>query len=157
MTEQLKTSPPRPSEVTVNSDWLTTVEAVAGLIVCSLLLIGEIRHFVWGHFAQPAQVRRDFFGIFNEVLRAIACVLAFVLAFEFRKKPLKVACFLGGLSLAAGSLLGFIHITSGTLHAVAMATSVMRQVTLVLFLVAIAQWFKSVIRKAPTEPAGGAS
>jgi hypothetical protein len=156
MTEELKTSSSRSSEVIVNSDWLTTVGTVVGFVVCSWLLIGEIRHFAWGHFPQPVPVRRDFFGILNEVYKVIACILAFALTFEFQKKLLKVACLLGGLSFAVGSLLGFLHISSSAFHAVAMARSVMWQVALVFFLVAIAQWLRSVVKPvSPSGPPGG--
>jgi len=157
MTEQLKTSPPRPSEVTVNSDWLTTVWAVLGLIGCFLLLVSSIGHLMWGHLVLPRPARRDLFGILNEVYKVFACILAFVLAFEFREKSLKFGCVLGGLSLVISSLLGLLHMSSRAFHTLAIARSAMWQVALILFLVAIAQWLRSVVRKAPTEPAGGAS
>jgi heme/copper-type cytochrome/quinol oxidase subunit 4 len=157
MNDESKTLPLSKSEIIIKSDWLTTVGAVLGGIAYSLLLVSEIRHFVWGHFVPPGPVRRDLFGIINEVYRVFACILAFVLAFEFRKKSLKVGCILGGLSLAASSLLSFLHMSPRTFHTVAMVRSVVWQVVLVLFLVAIVQWLRSVVRKAPTEPAGGAS
>jgi len=158
MNEEEKTPPSSWGEITVDSDWLTTAGAALLFIVCSLLLVREIWHFAWGHFAQPAQVRRDFFGILNEVYKIIASILAFVLAFEIREKSAKVGCFLGGLSLAASSLLSFLRVSSCAFHTAAMARSVVWQVALVLFLVAIAQWLKSVVRRVPpTEPPGGES
>jgi len=157
MNDAPKMLPLRKSEIIVESDWLTTVEAVLGGIVCSLLLVSEIRHFMWGHFAPPAVVHRDFFHILNDVCRVIACAFAFVLAFEFRRKLLKVGCFLGGLSLAASSLLSFLHMSPRAFHTMAMARSVVWQVVLVILLVVIAQWLKSVARKAPAESPGGES
>jgi len=158
MTEEAKTPPSSWGEITVDSDWLTTLGAIALLVACCLLLVSEIRHFVWGHFAQPAQARRDFFGILNEVYKIIASILAFVLAFEIREKSAKVGCLLGGLSLASSSLLSFLHVSSRAFPTAAMARSVVRQVALVLFLVAIARWLKSVVGRAPrTGPPGGES
>jgi len=158
MTSAPETPPLRKSEIIVESDWLTTVWAVLGLVVFFLLLLSSVRHLVWGQFVSPRPVRWDLFGILNEVCRAAASILAFVMAFEFREKPLKVGCFLGGLSLAASSLLSFLHLSPRASHTAAVAGSVVWQVVLVLFLVATAQWLKSVvIRAPPTEPPGGES
>jgi len=157
MTAEPKTSTLRSSEIIVDSDWLSTAGAVLGLVMCSLLLVRETRHFVWGHFVQPP-VRRDFFGILNNVYKVIACIFGFALAFEFRKKLLKVACVLTSLCIAVSGLLSFLHVSPSTFHMVAMARSAMWQVALVLFLVVIAQWFRSVIRRvSPPGPPGGES
>ena len=157
MTAEPGTPPLRKSEIIIWSDWLTTAGAVLGFGGCLFLLISSMRHLVWGQLVPPRPVRQDLFGILNQVYGVVACILAFVLAFEFREKSLKAACFLAGLSLVASSLLSFFHPSPRIFRTMAIARSVMWQFALVLFLLAIGRWFRSVVRRAPAEQARGAT
>jgi hypothetical protein len=152
MNEEHKTQAESQSKITAKSDWMTAIGAVVAFAGCCLLLKREIKHFVSGHFVQSTHISRDYFGIPTGVFLIICSILGFSLAFGFSKKPVKVACFLMGINFAVGSVMGFFHLSPGTFYAMAMISSVARQIAVVIALVVIAQWLKSAIKRAsPSE------
>ena len=143
-------------EVTIESDWLTTLGAALLLILCGLLLSREIAHVMWGHFVGPMHLQRSFWSIFSKAFELIVAIYCFMFAFKFPRKSLKVASVLMGTNFAGYFVLSCFHISSSVRHIAAVSGSVMRQIALAIFCVAIAQWLKSVVRwDSPSETCGG--
>lgn len=146
MTEDARTENRRIGEIVVDSDWGTTLEVATLFIICALLLMSEIRKFIWGHFAIPKPFHPSFFAIFNEVFEIVVVVYLFMFAFKAQTIALKFAFVLIGIPFVSARMLSFIHSSPPTYHAVAISNSVMRQIALTIFCVAIAEWFRSVVR-----------
>ncbi|SPF33687.1 membrane hypothetical protein [Candidatus Sulfotelmatobacter kueseliae] len=147
---------PRIGQITVESDWITTLEVGALFVVCGLLLAGEIHNVLYGQIAGEHPVHRDFLSILIKVFTPIAAAYCFMLAFRFPKTSVRTAFLLVGADLVRSAVLSVFHVPSVARHAAVIAGSAARQIALAIFLVAIAQWFKSVVHWAPpSEPQGG--
>jgi len=155
---QPKNRSPRIWEITVDSDWFTTLGAAALFVVSGLLLVREIGHFTWGRFSFPVALHRSFWSIWNKVFEAIAAILCFMFAFEFPRKSVKIASVLMGINLAGFVLLSCFRISPSVRHIAAVSGSALRQIALTTLCVALAQWLRSVIRWGrPSELPGGES
>ncbi|MGO9083882.1 MAG: hypothetical protein ACLQBK_01535 [Candidatus Sulfotelmatobacter sp.] len=142
--------------ITVESDWLTTIELGLLFVMLCLLFVRDIRDFIWGHFAGPVHIQMNYWSISNKVFAGIAAIYCFIFAFTFTRKPVKIACALMAIKLAGFALLSCFSISLSMRHTVAVSGLIVSQIALVIFLVAIAQWFKSVIRwDTPSELRGG--
>ncbi len=141
-----KTRSPHLWEITVESDWFTTVGAAVLLIVSGLLLVREIDHFIWDHLSEPVHIHRIFWSIWNKAFEAIAAIYCFMFAFKFPNNSVKIACLLMGIDLSSFVLLSCFHTSPGLLHIAAVSGSAVRQVALAFFCVALAQWLRSVVR-----------
>ena len=155
MKAETKTRSPHTWTITVESDWATTVGAAVLLIVCGLLLAREIDHFIWGHLRRPVPIYGGFWSIWNKVFEAIAAIYGFIFAFTFPNNSVKVVCLLLGIDLFSSVLLSCFHAPPAALHIAAVGGSVVRQIALAIFCVALAQWLRSVIRRDQSEPSGG--
>lgn len=156
MKAETKTRSPHAWKITVESDWATTVGAAALLIVCGLLLAREIDHFIWGHLRRPVPIYRGFWSIWSKVFEAIAAIYGFIFAFTFTNNSVKIACLLMGIELSSFVLLSCFHTPPAALHIAAVGGSVVRQIALAIFCVALAQWLRSVIRRdRQSELSGG--
>ncbi len=143
-------------QITVESDWVTTLEIGALFVVCGLLLAREIHNVLYGQIVGERPIHRDFFSILTKVFTLIVAVYCFILAFRFPKTSVRIAFFLMGADLVRSAVLSVFHVPSVARHAAAIAGSATRQVALAIFLVAIAQWFRSVVHwAAPSESQGG--
>ena len=143
-------------EITFDSDWLTTIGLGLLFVVLCLLLVKDIQDFIWRHFTGPTHVQLNYWSISNNIFQGIAGIYGFIFAFTFPQKLAKIACVLMGAKLAGFALLSCINISSSVRHVAAVCGSIVSQIALVIFLVVIAQWFKSVIRwDTPSELQGG--
>ena len=144
-----KTSWWRSWEITIDSAWITTIMMAVLFIICGLLLTQEIHHVVQGHFRGPDRLQIGFWTIWNKVFEVIAAIYFFMFAFRFPKKSVKIASVLLGTDLAVYALLSCFPISLTVGHIVAISGSVVRQIALTIYCMAIAQWFKSVVRRNP--------
>jgi hypothetical protein len=145
-------------EITVESDWITTVGAVLLFVICGLLLIREIRHIIWGHLSVLPHLHKGLWSIWNWVFEGIAAVYCFILAFTFPRKPVKLACALAGIYLAGPFLLSCFRLSLSVQHVARVSRSILYQFALVISCVAIADWLRSVVHRGPpSEPQGGDS
>jgi len=117
-------------------------------VLCGLLLAQAIHHVVQGKLSGPTQVHMNYWSISDKVFEAIAATYCFIFAFRIPKKSVKIAFALMGTDLGVFALLSFFPISATVGHIVAVAGSAARQTALVIFCVAIAQWFKSAVRKS---------
>lgn len=158
MKAEPKTRSRQTQEITVESDRFTTVGAVAFLIVCGLLLVREIDHFIWGHFSGPVHIQTSFWSIWGKVSEAMAAICCFVVAFEFPNNSVKIASLLVGVDVSGSVLLSCLHTSPDVLHTAAVSGSAVRQVALAIFCVALARWLRSVVHRGrPSELPGGES
>jgi len=141
-----KTRSPHVWEITVESDWFTTVGAAVLLIVSGVLLVREIDHFIWGHLSRPVHIHGTFLSIWNKVFEVIVAIYCFMFAFKIPNYSVKIASLLMGIDLSSFVLLSCFHTSPGVLHIAAVSGSAMRQVALAIFCVALAEWFRSVVR-----------
>jgi hypothetical protein len=155
MTQELQASSQH-HEITVASDWITTVGMIVLLVFCVWLLVRDIEKFFWGHLAGPAHIQRSFWSIWNKVFETIAAIYFFLFAFGFTQRAAKIACVLMGTWMAAFVLLSFFNLSLSVRHVVAVTGSIIHQIALAIFCVAIIQWLKRVVRwSSPPEPQGG--
>jgi len=129
-------------EITIDSNWIVTVLMAVLGVICSAMLIREIRDFAFANAVEQQPLTE---GLFTKVFEGIAAIYCFISAFSFRKKPVKLAFLLTAVDLSVGVVLSYFHLGSGFQHFVGVARSALRQVALTIFIVAIVQWFKSVV------------
>lgn len=141
-----KGGPPRMREITVDSDLYTTLLLGVLFILCALFLLQDIHQFFWGRAIGPKQVQYNFWSIWNRVFEAIAACYCFIFAFKYPKKSVRIACLLLGSRLAGFLLLSLVRVPTTVFHVATVSGAVISQVALLILCVAIAQWFKSVIR-----------
>jgi len=144
-----KTSWWRSWEITIDSDWITTIMMTILFIICALSLAREIRRVALGHFYGPARLRISFWSIWNKIFGVIGAIYFFIFAFTFPKKSAKVASVLMGTDLAVYALLSCFPISLTVSHIVAVIGSAVRQIALVIYCMAIIEWFKSLVRWVP--------
>jgi hypothetical protein len=144
-------------QITVSSDWVTTIGMIVLLVVCGWLLAQDIENFFWGHLVGPVHVQRNYWSIWNKVVvLGVGAIYAFTFAFVFAQKHVKVACVLIALNMATYALLSCFNISPSVRHVVAVSGSIIHQIALVIFCIAIVQWFKHVVRwDTPPAPQGG--
>jgi hypothetical protein len=130
--------------ITINSDWITTIVMALLLVVCSLLLIRDIRDLVSGRTIEQGPVTRS---LFTNIFTIIAAVYCFLAARGFHVMYVRIGFALMGIQFTSNVVLGYFHIPTHLQHNAAVAGSLVRQVALTIFVVAIVQWFKSVVHR----------
>src|SRR5579864_1898226 len=145
------------SEIKVKSDWITRLSLLGLLVVCALLLFRDIEQLMLGQAHGPAPLHKSFWGIWNLSFEAIAAIYCFLFAWRWRALSVRLALCLMGTNFTGVVLLRLFHVSPNAEHVVAVSASVLRQISLVLICIAIAQWFRSVVvhRAAANEVTGG--
>lgn len=142
--------------LTVDSDWLTTFGLVILFVVCVMVFIRDADKLIWGRVTAPAHVQKNFWSISSKVYEGIAAILLLVFAFDLTQKAAKIACGLMGIRLAGLVLLSCFEMSASAKQMVAVSESIVDQMALVIFCVAIVQWLKAVVRReSPPESRGG--
>lgn len=143
-------TPPRAkTEITVDSDWVTTFGAILVAILGCLSLVREIYRFMWGHLVAPAPIQKGFFGIFQLVSTAIVSIYLITSAAGITKRSLRIASILIGIDLAVQTVLSLFAIPPTIRRIVVISKSLMFQMGLIFLLFAIVRWLGSVIRRTP--------
>jgi len=145
--EQNKALPKQ--EITVDSNWIMTVGMALLFAFCAFLLIWDIRDLLFG------KVEHDVSHTIDVVAYALGAVYSFLFAYSFRATPLKVAFLLLGTNYTVRLAIGRLHVSASMQHFASVICSIAWQIALIIILVAIAQWFKSVVRRV-TPPNPGA-
>lgn len=142
--------------ILVSSDWVTTFGALLLFLICVLLLARDIRNFFRGPLSVPAHFQISFWGIWNKLFQVMAIIYCFIFARSFPKKTAKVACILVGISIACSLSMSFVRLSSSTQHFAAVSRSLLWQISLFVSCVAIADWFRSIVRfSLPLDVQGG--
>ena len=151
-----KTSWWRSSEIRVDSNWIMTIGMILLFAFIAFLLGWSIRDLLFDRidYRISQGVRNGWLDTLAYVLGAVYC---FVFAYSFPKKQLKVAFLLLAAQYTVRFAVECLHVATGVHHSVAVAGSVARQVAYTIILVAIIQWFKSVVRWIPPSNPGTGS
>jgi len=130
-----------PSEITIDSNWIMILGMALPFVVCGGFLIRDIlaflRHGVQ-HNPKPIYI--------------LLAVYYFVLIYSFPSKLVKVAFLLLGTEIIFRIAFSYLHISAVTQHFVDSAASMAHLTAFILILFAIAQWFKSVVRRTSPSP-----
>jgi hypothetical protein len=136
----LSDKPTRFGEITVDSDFTTTVLLAILFIILSLRLLRDIRYFLW---SAPSQIAIS--GTLNRLGAALAVVYCLFIVFSWPNGVVKIGCALLAAHLSPALALTYLRISPTSLPALAFADAIVMQISLVTFLVAIARWFRMVI------------
>ncbi|MFZ0136276.1 MAG: hypothetical protein WAK89_04405 [Candidatus Sulfotelmatobacter sp.] len=135
-------------EITVDSDLTTAMLLAVLFIVLSLMLMRDIRHILW---SAPNQIAIG--GTLNRLGAALALVYCLVFVFKWPNRLVRIGGALLAAHFSLALALTYLRISPTALPTLAFADSIVRQISLVTFLVAIARWFRTVVRWAPPSPA----
>jgi hypothetical protein len=139
--------PTRFGEITVDSDFTTTTLQVVLFVILSLMLMREIRHILWS-----APNRIAISGTLNRLGAALALVYCLIFVFRHPNRLVKIGCALLAAHLSLALAVTYLHVSPTPRPTLALADSIVMQISLVTFLVAIAQWFRAAVRWAPPSP-----
>jgi hypothetical protein len=143
----MSSGPMRFGEITVDSDLTTTALLGVLFIVLSLMLMRDIRHILW---SVPSQIAIR--GTLNRLSAALMLAYGLVFVFRWPNRLVRIGCALFAAHLGLSLALTYFRISPNALPTIAFADSIVVQISLVAFLVAIAQWFRTVVRWAPPSP-----
>jgi len=136
-------------EITVDSDFTTTALLVVLFVILSLMLARDIRHILWG---APHQIAIS--GSFNRLGSALALVYCLVFVFRWPTRLVKIGFTLLAAHLSLALALTYLRSALTARPTVAFADSMVMQTSLVTFLIAIADWFRTVARWVPPSRGG---
>jgi hypothetical protein len=128
-------------EITIGSDWITTILMALLIVSCFWQLIREARHLVFDSLAGPVLLTQ----LIDKISTAFVVVCYFQAAFSPWPGPVRIAGPLLGADLVTRIALNYFHASTAVQHSAAIAGSIARQIALVLIIFAIAQWFKSFV------------
>ena len=133
----------RLGEITVESNWVLTLEMVVLFVIVGAMLIWKIRILA--------------FGIVTGHVSALAIVNViyyFLFAFAIRGKFVKAALIMMGMETAYRLALHYAHAPLSLRHQADVGGYVIDQVALTIILIAIVYWFKSVVRRTSPSSTG---
>jgi hypothetical protein len=134
--------------ILIDSDKITTIAMALGFALCVWLLCRAVRDFLFGRLDHPV----SFFYC------AIDAAYSFFFSYSFRARYVRFAFLLLGTQYTVRLAFAYFNLAAGWQHSAALASSIVRQVSLIIVLVAIAQWFKNVVRRDSLgEPGVGGS
>jgi hypothetical protein len=129
-------------EITIDSDWIMIIGMAVVLVFCGWQLIREARYLVFGNLGEEVLVTH----LFGKIQTVLYVAYFFLFAFSFRAKPVGLAFLLLGTDMVIRVALHYLHSSATMQHSAAVAGSIARQVAFSMILVAIIQWFRSVVR-----------
>lgn len=136
-------------EITIDSNWIMTVGMALLFAFVVIQLTWSIRDLLFDR-AVP-----DLSRTMDLVTYAVGVVYSFLFAYSFPGKHVKVAFLLLGANYTAAIVLHYVRASASLEHSAAVIGSIGRQVAFAILLLAIAQWFKSVVRWVPPSDHGG--
>jgi uncharacterized membrane protein len=150
-----KTSWWRSWEITIDSNWIVTIGVVLLFAYVAFLLGWSIRDVLFDKVDyRVLQGARN--GWLDSLPYVIGAAYSFAFAYLFPGKHLKVAFLLLGTEYTVRFAIEYLHVAAGVHHSAAVVGSIARQVAFTIILVAIIQWFKSVVRWiSPSNPGAG--
>ena len=118
-------------------------------ICCAFLLTWSIRDFLFDKMDHGLPRRLDAIGY------AIVATYGFLFAYSFPRWNVKVASLLIGADYLRLAI-GYLYPAAIHQHSVMLIGLIAKQIAFVIFLYAIAEWFKSAVRRYPsTQQRGG--
>ena len=141
----------RPHDVLIDTSWAMVILMALLFACCAFLLTWSVRNLLFDSVSHDAPSRLDASGC------AIVAIYGLVFAYSFPPKSVKVAFLLMGSNYARLAI-GYFYPPAIQQNTAAIIGSIAQQIAFAIFLFAIAQWFKSVVRRSPPgDPGGGDS
>jgi len=137
-------------EITIDSDWITTFVMALLLVFCVWRLILGGRHLVFDGL--PGEILLT--QVIDKIRTSLLVVCYFLGVFLPWPRPVKLGGLLLGTDIVVRVALHYFGGSISVQHSVTVPGSIARQVALALFIFAIAQWFKSVVRRVPPSNPG---
>jgi len=137
-------------EITIDSDWITTIVMALLLVFCVWRLILEGRHLVFDGLAGEILLTQ----VIDKIRTSLLVVCYFLGVFLPWPRSVKLGGLLLGTDIVVRVALRYFGVSISAQHSVAVAGAIAREVALALFIFAIAQWFKSVVRRVPPSNPG---
>jgi|HubBroStandDraft_1064217.scaffolds.fasta_scaffold89101_2 hypothetical protein len=137
-------------EITIDSDWITTILMALLFVFCGWQFIREARRLVFDSLAGPVLLTR----LIDKISTALVVVCYFLAGFSLWPRPVRIAGPLLGTDLVVRVTLHYFHAATTAQHFAGVAGSIARQIALALLIFAIVQWFKSVVRSVPAPNPG---
>jgi hypothetical protein len=140
-------------EITIDSNWIITIGMALLFAITAFLLGWSMRDLVFGKvdYGVLHGVRR---GWLDTLTNPIGAIYSFLFAYSFPGKHLKAAFLLLGAKYTALIALTYLPVAAGVQHFVAVAGSIATQISYTIILLAIAQWFRSVVRSNKSSELG---
>jgi hypothetical protein len=118
-------------------------------VCCASLLAWDVRDFLFGKVDHGVHSRLEAVGY------VVVAIYGFFFAYSYPRWNVKVASLLIGANYARLAI-GYLYSPAVHQHSVVLSGSIATQIAFVIFLYAITEWFKSVVRRSPpTEQRGG--
>ena len=135
-------------DITIDSNWVITIGLAVLFAFTAFLLGWSIRDLLFDNvgFVVSLGLRRGWFDTLTHVL---GLVYSFVFGYSFPAKKLKVAFSLLGIKYTILAALPYLPVSADAVHSGAIAVAIASQIAYVIILFAVAQWFMTVVRRAP--------
>jgi hypothetical protein len=130
-------------EITIDSNWIETIVMAVALVFCGWQLIREGRHLVFDRITGTVLLTQ-FIDKVRTGLLVVCCFLGIFLPWP---RSVKLGGLLLGTDIVVRVALHYFDASTTVQHSAAVAGSIARQVALVLFILAIVQWFKSKVHR----------
>ncbi|SRR6266446_208091 len=130
--------------ITIDSDRIFTLEMAALLLIVGAMLTWNIRVLAFGVVTEDISL-----------LSIITVVYCLIFALSIPGKFVKTALILLGTETACRLILKYVTASSPSVrHVASVGGTIVDQIALTIILIAILQWFKSVVHWTPSIPEG---
>ncbi len=124
-------------DIAIDSDRVTIAQVVLALVFCVAFIILEARHIVLNQVTRPSPIA---------ILIPVGC---FMLAIKYRHVLLKLGLVLIGVQELTRIILAQVHAPFALKHLAAMGGGLLKIIGLLMVIVAIVKWLRSVIHRMP--------
>ena len=96
-------------EITIDSNWITTILMAVLLVVCGALLINEIVHCAIGNLSEVPRLGKS---LLTNITNVMIVVCYFSIVFSTLPKLVKISFSLMGVDFASRLILGYCHVSN---------------------------------------------
>lgn len=128
-------------EITIDSNWIETIVMAVILVFCGWQLIREAQHLLSDRLKGTVLLTQ----FIDKARTGLLVCCYFLGVFLPWPRSVKLGGLLLGTDMVVRIALHYFDASTPVWHSAAVAGSIARQVALVLFIFAIAQWFKSKV------------
>jgi hypothetical protein len=145
------TTPKR--EITIDSDWITTILMALIFAFIAFLLGWSIRD-LWSDTFDHIVLQRVRGGWLDKLTYFIGPAYCFLFAYSIPAKRLKIAFLLLGANYIARIAVTYLHVGADVQRAAVIAGAIASQIAYAIILLAIARWFGTVVRQVHPDDQG---
>ena len=131
-------------EIAIDSNWIITIGMALLFAFTAFLLGWSIRDLLFDK-VDHGVLQRVRSGWLDTLTYVIGAVYFFLFAYSFPAKHLKVAFLLLGAKYLGLVAVPYLHAGANVQHSAAIAGAIASQIAYAIILLAIAQWFKTVV------------